>query len=139
MTSTWAMSMYWRWSLQVLSPLCWVFQLMSSPLGPRSLMHPLFLGLSSDTSPPHSPPPLPHILFILLALWTSFLSLPILDPVLPFCCPFPLPPRSLSPSASCDYFVPSSRWNWSIHTLAFLLDKLHMVCELYLGYFELLG
>jgi hypothetical protein len=35
-----AMSIYWRWSLQVLYPCCWPFWLMSSPLGPGSLRHP---------------------------------------------------------------------------------------------------
>ena len=49
-----AMPIYWRWSLQVLSPCCWVFQLMSSPLGPGRLLHPWGLGFSSGS--PHSPP-----------------------------------------------------------------------------------
>ena len=31
-----AMPNLWMWSLWVLSPLCWVFQLMSSPLGPAT-------------------------------------------------------------------------------------------------------
>ena len=42
-----AMSIYWTWSFQVLFPRCWAFQLMSSPLGPGSLLHPWRLGLSS--------------------------------------------------------------------------------------------
>ena len=36
----------------------------------------------------------------------------------------------------CEYFVPTSKKYWSIHTLVFPLLVLHMVCELYL---ELLG
>ena len=32
-----AMPMYWRWFLQALSLLCWVFQLKSSPLNPGIL------------------------------------------------------------------------------------------------------
>ena len=36
----------WIWSLQVLPPLCWVLQLMSSPLGTGSLMVFWLLGLS---------------------------------------------------------------------------------------------
>jgi hypothetical protein len=54
------MSIYVRWSLQVLSPCCWdcwVFQLMSSPLGPGSLSHLWCLGLSSGSTPPT---PVPH-------------------------------------------------------------------------------
>jgi hypothetical protein len=47
-------STHWIWSQQVLSPLCWVFQLMLSLLGPENLLGPWHLGFS--TSPiPHSP------------------------------------------------------------------------------------
>jgi hypothetical protein len=50
--------------------------------------------------------------------------------------------HTLSPYFFCEYFVPlcsfvlcSSVWkHWGIHTLAFLLLGLHMVCEMYLGY-----
>jgi hypothetical protein len=49
---------HWIWSLQVLSPLCWVFQLMSSLLNPGNLLGPWHLGLSSGY--PQSP--LPHVL-----------------------------------------------------------------------------
>jgi hypothetical protein len=37
------------------------------------------------------------------------------------------------------YFVPLSKKDQSTHTLVFLLFELYMVCELYLGYSELLG
>lgn len=37
-------SIYWRWSVQVVSPRCWVFLLMSSPLGLGSLSLPWSLG-----------------------------------------------------------------------------------------------
>jgi hypothetical protein len=37
------------------------------------------------------------------------------------------------------YFDPPSKKDQSIHILDFLLLELHMVCELYLGYSELLG
>jgi hypothetical protein len=37
---------YWKWSLQVLFPLCWIFWLMSFPLGPGNLSLPWYLGLS---------------------------------------------------------------------------------------------
>jgi hypothetical protein len=40
--------------------------------------------------------------------------------------------------ATTPGFVPSSK-DWSIHILVFLLLELHLVCELYLGYSELLG
>jgi hypothetical protein len=37
------------------------------------------------------------------------------------------------------YFVPPSKKDRRIHTLVFLLLEFHVVCELYLGYSELLG
>ena len=37
------------------------------------------------------------------------------------------------------YFVPVSKKDGNINTLVFLLLELHVVCELYLGYSELLG
>jgi hypothetical protein len=42
-----AMPMHWIWSLQVLLPLCWVFQLKFSLLGPGNFLGPCHLGLSS--------------------------------------------------------------------------------------------
>jgi hypothetical protein len=54
-----AMSIYWRWSLQALSSLCWVFRLMSAPMDPGNLLLPWHLGVSSG--PPSPQPPLPHI------------------------------------------------------------------------------
>jgi hypothetical protein len=38
-----------------------------------------------------------------------------------------------------EYFVPPSKKHQSIFTLDFFLLELHVVCELYLGYSELLG
>jgi hypothetical protein len=38
-----------------------------------------------------------------------------------------------------EYFDPPSNKDQSIHTMVFLLLELHVVCELYLGYSELLG
>jgi hypothetical protein len=46
------LSDYWRWSLQVLSPHCWVFWLRLSILSPRSLLHLRSLGLSRSSLPP---------------------------------------------------------------------------------------
>ena len=45
--STWCNTVHWILSLQVVSPLCWVFQLMSSLLGTGALLLPWHLGLSS--------------------------------------------------------------------------------------------
>ena len=42
-----AVPVHWIWSLQVLSPFCWVLWLMSSLLGPGNLLGPWHLGLSS--------------------------------------------------------------------------------------------
>jgi hypothetical protein len=40
---------------------------------------------------------------------------------------------------SHEYFVPPSKKDQRTHTLVFLLLEVHVVCELYLGYSELLG
>ena len=40
---------------------------------------------------------------------------------------------------SREYFVSLSKKNQSTQTLIFLLFELHVVCELYLGYSEVLG
>jgi hypothetical protein len=46
----------WIWSVQVLSPFCWVFQLMASSLGPGSLLFSCLLGLSGGYPlVPHTP------------------------------------------------------------------------------------
>jgi hypothetical protein len=50
-----------------------------------------------------------------------------------------LSPRTLPSSASCDYFLPSSKWDWNILTWVFLHVKLHILCELYHGYSILFG
>ena len=44
---------YWMWPLHVLCPLCWIFWLMSFPLGPGNLSLPWYLGLSRGY--PHFP------------------------------------------------------------------------------------
>ncbi|EDL30734.1 mCG148045 [Mus musculus] len=77
-----AMPIHWIWSLQVLSPLCWLFRLMSSPMGPGNLLLPWHLGLSSG----YPQFPIPHCLIFLF----NFLSLPIPDPAPS------LPPPSLT-------------------------------------------
>jgi hypothetical protein len=41
--------------------------------------------------------------------------------------------------SSHGYFVSPSKKDQSVYTLVFLLLELHVVCELYLGYSELLG
>jgi hypothetical protein len=41
--------------------------------------------------------------------------------------------------SSLEYFVLPSKKGQSIRTLVFLLLELYVVCELYLGYYELLG
>jgi hypothetical protein len=41
--------------------------------------------------------------------------------------------------SSHGYFVLPSKKDWSIHTLVFLFLELHFICELHLGYSELLG
>ena len=41
--------------------------------------------------------------------------------------------------SSREYFIPPSKNDKSVQTLVFLLLKFHVVCELYLGYSEILG
>ena len=97
----------WIWSLQIPSPLCWIFQLMSSLLSPGSLLLSWHLGLSVG----YPQFPIPHCytpLFNFLTLCTSPQSPPIPDPSPFFLSPSLIPPKSLSPSTSHDYFVPPS-------------------------------
>ena len=73
-----AMPINWIWSLQVLSPLCFVFQLLSSLLGPRNLFFPdirEFL-VASPSSPS---PTAKHLHSIFRPLYFSP-SLPTPDP-----------------------------------------------------------
>jgi hypothetical protein len=114
---------------------------MLSQLGPRSLSHLWHLELSSDS--PHYTPPHTHthcymFLFIHLALWTPLVFLTISEPVPNFPC--------LLSHSGCSLPLPlviilfpllneieaSTLW-------PFFLVKLHVVCELYHGYSELLG
>ena len=98
-----AMPILWVWSLQVLSPLCSVFQLMSSLLGPENLLLPWHLGLSSS----YPQFPIPHCytpLFNFLTICTSSSLFPHLI-LAPFSCPSSFSPRSLPPSTSHDCFV----------------------------------
>ena len=118
-----ALSIFWRWLLQVSSPYCWVFWLMPSPLSPRSLLHLSSLGLSRGA---HLQPLsfiFPFILLIPLGLSPAptlahyLILLPLFSLSL-------LPPRSLPPSASHENFVSPHEWDWNILTWVFLLVKL---------------
>ena len=60
--------------------------------------------------------------------WTAFSSVSALNIVSIFCL--------VSPPMG---FVPLSKKDQTIYTLVFLLLAFHMVCELYIGYSELLG
>jgi hypothetical protein len=91
------------WSLQVILSLCWVFQLMSSPLGPGSLLLSCHLGLSGGFLQF-----IPHCytsLFNFLTFCTSPPSPPTPDPAPSFSPPpllfllspsYPLPPMIAS-------------------------------------------
>jgi hypothetical protein len=69
-----AMPKYWICFLQVLSPICWVFQLMFSLLGPGNFLGSWHLGLSSG-SPSDPAPPLLHNYFqIANPLYFSLIS-----------------------------------------------------------------
>jgi len=74
-----AMSNLSIWSLQILSPLCLVFQLMSSPWDPGSLL--LSWNLVLSTGYPHFPSPIgTHLCSIFLPFRTSSPFPPIPDP-----------------------------------------------------------
>ena len=114
--------MHWIWSLQVQSPLCWVFQLMSSHLGPGELLLSWHLGLSSGYSQFHTlqcyTPP-----FNFLTLCTSRLSPPTPDtPPTPFFSPPRPRPHPSLPSLPFIIFL-LSKTEASI----VLLVKFHMV------------
>ena len=85
-----AVPILWIMSLQLLSPLCWVFQLMSSPLGPESLL------LSWNQFPI---PTATHLLSISWPSLLSHLSPFNFSPLSPFTpVPVPLFPPPHSPS-----------------------------------------
>ena len=89
-----ALPIHWIWSQQVLSHLCWVFQLMSSMLGPGNLLGSWHLGHSSGYHQfllPHCYTPLQ----IPDPLYFSPIS-SISEPVPLFPSPSSLPPRFLS-------------------------------------------
>ena len=96
------MLIHWMWSLQVLSPFCWVFLLMFSLLGSGHLLGPWHLGLSST----YTQISIPTATQLFSNSWPSVL----LPHILPYlnCPPFPslfsLTPRSLSPSTSQRLF-----------------------------------
>ena len=48
-------------------------------------------------------------------------------------------PHLVSVTSSMGVLFPPSKMDRSIHTMVFLLFEFHVVCELYLGYSELLG
>ena len=104
----------WIWSLQVLPPLCWAFQLISFLLGPGILLPSWHLWLAVGY-------PQFTIFHCYITLF-KFLSLcTVYHPLLPysilpsFPSPSSLPPKSLPPSTSCEYFVPPSTKDWKIH------------------------
>ena len=78
-------------------------------------------------------------LLILLAFWTFLLSLPIHNPALPIS--LPLTSLNQKPSSLFLQKLFCSPFKVGLkHThLAFLLDELHAVCELYPGCSNLLG
>jgi hypothetical protein len=119
-------------SLSSLSPF-WAFHLRSLPLSPESLSHSRSLVLSRGY--PNLLPPRLHI-FLNIAGPMGLSHVPpsqylILFP-LSTPCPLSHPVPSLLPSSSSDYFVPTSKREWS--TWAFLFGNLLKVCGLYPRY-----
>jgi hypothetical protein len=127
------LSNLWIWSLQVLSPLFWAFQLISSSLCSWSILFSCHLRLCSG----YPQFPIPHWykpLIKFLTLFMSSLSPPIPDPAPLSPSLFLLPSKSFPPYTSDQYFVPPSKKDWCILTLIFLYFDLRVVCELYCVY-----
>jgi hypothetical protein len=133
------MPIHWIWSLHVLSPLCWIFELMSSLLGPVNLLGLWHLGLSNS----YPQIPFPHSFtptFKFLTFCTSPPSSPLSELAPHFFSPSSLPPRSFSPYTSQRLFspLPPSEQDSIIHTLlwsSFFLGFIWSVIALVLYYF----
>jgi hypothetical protein len=138
-----AMPNLWILSPWVLSPLCWVFQLMSSPLGPGSFLHSWHLGLSGGY--PQFPIPQFYTpLFNFLTLRTScffpYLILPSFPPP-PFFLPspslphviilFPIPSRTEA-SILCSSSFLSFTWSMTcfMGILSFV-PRIHVSVSVY--------
>ena len=97
----WDQVYVWRSSLQVPSPHCWSFQLISSPLRPGSLSHPWCLRFSSGS-------PLPNTHTHTHTHTTTLLHISIhspgplgFSPLSPIPVPDPLSPLCFSPNLLC--------------------------------------
>jgi hypothetical protein len=119
----------WIWSLQVLSPLCWVFQLMSSLLGPGILLVSWHLDILMAT--PRSPSPMFTPLFNFLIFYTSplFPSTPDPDHLLL------LSPKNLPPLPFIIILFPllsrtEASTLWSSFFLSFIWSVCCIVCIL---------
>ena len=99
--STGTLPSLWIWSLQVLLPLYWAFQLISSPLGPRSLLLSWHLRLAWLPLVLHCYTPLNPLYNIPISSHTRTCPL--------FPSPSSLPPKSLPPFISYEYFVRLSK------------------------------
>jgi len=144
----------WIWSLQVLPSLYWAFQLISSLLGPGSLLLSWHFGLA-DGYPQF---PIPHCYTPLFKFLTLYIipSPPIPDPA-PFLSPFPslflpscfhpLPPLSIFPllrKTEASTFKTSSflSFMWSVNCILgipslwaniHLSVSAHHVCSFVIG------
>ena len=117
-----AISLYWMWSLQVIFPLCWAFWLMTSPLGPESLPHPLIKGNFK------------WFLLFQTPLCCTFPFIP--GSGLLSCLPshlilssfFPFPFTLISPYIWLSWlFFSPSKWEWGKHTWSFF--PLSLICS----------
>jgi hypothetical protein len=139
---------FWIWTLQVLSPLCWAFQLMSSLLDPGSLFlswhlaffggypqfpiphcyTPLFNFLTLCTSPPS--PPIPHPVPLFPPLPLFFLPSPS-HPLPPMVILCPLLGRTEASTLWSSFFL-SFIWSVScIMGIPSFLSKIHLSVSTY--------
>jgi hypothetical protein len=98
--STGAMPIYWNWSVQIVSPLSWVFIAKVIDIGSWEPLPSVGMALSRHY--PQFPIPQCYMfLFNFPTLYTFLLSFPIPNPVSLSPSPSSLPSKSLLPSTSC--------------------------------------
>jgi hypothetical protein len=126
---------HWIWSLQILPPLCWAFQLISFLLCPGHLLLSWHLGLAGGYHQLYIPDCYSPLIKFLTHCVSSCL-LPYL--ILPLPPPFFVPRPSYPLSPMSILFSLLRRTKASTFWYSFFLSFIWS-CELYLGYSQLCG
>lgn len=129
--STGVVPIYRRWTLQVVTPLYWVFRLNSSPLAPESLPLPWSLGPSSG----YPSSPLPSATCFCSISWSSvLLSCFFQYQILP--CLFPAPTPSQVLLSLYVLWLFCSLFFWLLHLFrnsVIIITKTATVKKAYIG------